>query len=1141
MNILPGVPPLVRRVLMLTVVFWSCSLAFSTSGPIAYSPEFGPFQLKFDRLEIEDGLSQGSVFDMLQDDKGYLWLGTQGGLNRYDGYEFVVYNSEPFNKETLLSDFISKLHQHHDGKIWAVSLGQLNLLDPETGVVKRFPLAASESPPFLVNGLVTDHQDRVLAFGNSGGLARYDEAAGVFVDLSPKIAEAGINAAIVGMMADAGNTVWGMLLTGGIFALAPGDRIEVHGQITHDMPNNVNAELPMIQDGEGRIWMAHFLGLTRFDPKDGSFRRFTHDPADPHSIGHDRTLYLVADTHGHIWVLGVGGVLSRWEPENQHFTVFRPGENGQGPSETSSGMLVDSKGVLWVYSAGSGVARYHPEHDVFIHTRHRFGDRHSLHDDRILTMFEDHSGTLWFGAPGRGVASFHRSRQKFDHNLHSPGTENGYSNNFVWSLMVDRQDRTWVGTTSDGVLVFDPHRLHIETKYVAGPDPKRHLGSNNVSGLYEDGDTIWISVVGNQRHVTRLDAKTGELEPYGNRIGTRITQFHRSPKDKRMYASGLGTGFLVFDEPQQETRILFPNGANLQDPRFRMLRRFTEDEAGHFWIVSAIGLVKLDREGALLAHYFHDQNDSASVGGDDLLTVMIDSRGRLWCGGLGTGLNLLDRQSGVFRSYSRQDGLPDNVVYAIVEDQVGKLWISSNSGLSCFDADAEVFTKYDTSDGLQSLEFNSGVACMARDGELLFGGVNGFNSFYPDRLEPNLTPPKMIVGASGTGGLTVEMNGTQKQLYATPDNRLVTFHVTPIDFTRPDANRVTWQLQGFDPGWSQPSTLKRATYTNLAPGSYRFRVKGANADGVWSDVVSMPLHVVPPFYQTLWFRLLMVLSILLATLYLYNRQRVRLLHRQAESLRNAELARKSEELEYARRIQLAMLPDAEFSRGRIEITGHMKTATEVGGDYFDFFLREDGRITIAYGDATGHGVAAGLVVGMVKMAATFWNHQPATGPDQMMQTLNRCLKKSLPVRNMGMSFGLATLDPESLEVELCSSGMPFPLHFQQETGRLQALELKGPPLGFLNDISIPVASTRLNPGDMMIFLSDGFSERFDPDHRIWGHKALLQALQDICRRSTSAGEVTRELVTASDQFARLRPNDDDMTIVVLRVRPSIAA
>jgi len=1092
----------------------------------------------FDRYTREDGLSQASIFDIYQDSLGYLWLATQDGVNMFDGETFRVFRQIPFDETSMLGSWARFVFEQRDGTIWVATNDGLSALDRDRMRFRRFPLRARDRrfpPSFgLLTAMEEDRHGRLVVGSSTGRLMRLDPQSGVWVPfaLPPSSPSSPF---VTRLHRDRHGDLWATTLGAGLLRFdEERDAWEAFLDI-EDAPINIgrpNGHFPsptLLEVSRGLILATFERGLCLFDRERRAFVTLLPD-SDTARL----ELQMIASRDGEtIWAVAGEGRLARYDLETGVREIFDSETVPLLEGVAWVDLLVDRNGRPWLTTENHGLISY--ADGTFHVAGHRPGDPGSIPANPLRTLYEDRAGNLWIGGDGTGLAKLSPSRQKFqtylqDHDL----GQLAYS--MVWTLLEDRKGRVWVGTHGRGLLVLGPDRRKIErhlTGYFGNPDG---MQTNQVHALMEDHDGhIWIGTGGPSAYTQypalfRYDPETDEMDPFW--APAMVIRIARASEDGRLFI-GAGNGFNYLDESEGQVYRVTMKGV-AQQPTLTW--SFIEDEDGMIWVTSSNGLFHWNPSDERARHFTHDPDDRTGLSNDRALCVIRDSKGSLWVATLGGGVNRFHEETGVFTHLTTNEGLPSNAVYGLLEAE-GRLWMSTNNGLASYDLTSGEVRAYSTSDGLQDNEFNSGAYYRSSSGELFFGGISGFSTFYPADLESAVPPPPMVVSATKNVDELVGRNlADGAEIRLDPGDRLVHFDFAALDFNDPARNRYRYRLEGFDPAWVDAGTERGVTYTNLDHGAYTFHVMGANSDMVWSEPRRVALVVAPAFYETIWFALALVVLTGSIIAWLLVSQRRRHARRQAAALRDRDLARKSEELAFARGIQLAMLPGNTFDHAGYEIAGRMETATEVGGDYYDFFVLPDGRLCIAYGDATGHGVAAGLVVGMVKMAATLWSRKPHLSATEMMGEINAALKVSLPAKGMGMALAFVLLDSRVGEIELISCGMPFPHIFRKERGMLQRLALKAPPLGYLSEIEPAYTRARLEREDLLIFLSDGFVERFNPRDEIWGVDALTGELERICKSAASAEDVAGLLIEACDSFADGRTNDDDMTAVIARYR-----
>ncbi|MEW5957144.1 MAG: two-component regulator propeller domain-containing protein [Chloroflexota bacterium] len=831
--------------------------------PAAVQAQSG--NIRFERLSIEDGLSQSTVFTIVQDRHGFMWFGTQDGLNKYDGYSFTVYKHDPADPATISDSFVRVIFEDRAGGLWIGTTGGLNKFDPVTETFSRFQNDPNDPHSLSHNVIRAIYQDQagVLWIGTEGGLDRFDPAGQTFTR----------------------------------FQHQPGDL----NSLSH---NTVRA---IFQSRAGTLWIAtEGGGLNKFLPETGTFVAYQNDPANPHSLSHNDVSAVVEDASGKLWITTEGGGLNRFDPASETFTVFV--SNPNDPTSLSDNNLrtiyLDQAGQLWIGAWGGGLNRLNLDTvrtgAAFIRYENDPANPHSLSGNQVLSVFEDRGGVMWIGTNGAGLNKFNPVIEAFAHYTNTTSSPNRLSDSMVWSIYEDRGGVIWIGT-SQGLNKLDRAAGSI-TYYRHDPNNPTSLSSDFVPVVIEGRDgTLWVG------------ADEGGLNKFDRQAGT-FTAYRYDPDDPAglsdddvwsLYEDSqgilwVGTWGGGLNRLDRDRGVFTRYQHHPDDPRSLsndVIRAIFEDSRGSLWLgTNGGGLNKFDRAAETFTAYRHSPADPHSLSDDVVRTIYQDRAGALWIGVDGGGLNKFDPATETFSHYREKDGLPNDTIYGILEDDDGYLWLSTNNGLSKFDPATEIFKNYNASDGLQSNEFNQGAYHRGQDGELFFGGINGFNAFFPDQIRNNPHPPPVVLTAFQIFNQKVRLDqplaevGEIKLSYR---DSVFSFEFAALDYTAPGKNQYAYMLEGFDQDWVQAGARRFATYTDLDGGQYVFRLKGSNNDGVWNEAPAIHITITPPPWQTGWAYLLYIaagLGVVLA----YGR------YRTASQAR--ELARQRRELAQERRL-----------------------------------------------------------------------------------------------------------------------------------------------------------------------------------------------------------------------------------------------
>jgi len=804
-------------------------------------PQFSPGQhLRFERISLEQGLSQSTVFSMLQDSQGFMWFGTEYGLNKYDGYTFTVYKHDPEEPNSLSGNWVSALLEDDSGTLWiGTSDGGLNRYDRKLDQFTHYR-NDPENPSSLSDDEITAiHQDGdgVLWIGTGGGgldRVALSEAEG----------------------SDQEN-----------------ERFD-HYQHDPDDPISLssNAVSVIYEDREGMLWVGtEEGGLNAFERENERWWHYATDPSDPHSLSHNQITAISEDQSGALWVGTGGGGLSRldlskaegFDPENERFNLYQhdPDDPESLSSDDIEAIYLDREGVLWIGTYSGGLNRFEPEKETFAHYQNTPSDPKSLSSNTVLSIFQDLEGVLWFGTIGGGVNKLEAGWKNFALYQNDPDNPKSLGDNMVRAFYEDREGNLWIGTMFGGVDRFDRETGNWR-HYRNDPDGPGSLSNNFVSAIYRDSsDTLWI---GTASGLDRYDPETEAFTRY--QADTADTPGSLSNNVRTIYEGqegdfwiGTKGGLYRFNRQEESwDHIYYYDPGDPHGPSDNWVFTFLEDRAGRIWVGTlGGGLYHFDPDMEKFRHYQSDPGDTNSLSNNVVVSIVQDREGTLWVG-TGGGLDKFNPATETFTHYREKDGMLNDNVYCIVEDGGGHLWLSTNNGLSRFDPQRETFRNYDVTDGLQSNEFNSIACLMSNSEEMFFGGINGFNTFFPDKIMENPTIPPVVLTSLVHGSEQVNFSHTVDSVNEItlmwPEDSFE-FEFAALSYAQPEKNQYAYYLEGFEETWNEVSTRRYGQYTHLPGGTYTLRGKGSNNDGVWNEGGALlKITVVPPFWATWWFR-----------------------------------------------------------------------------------------------------------------------------------------------------------------------------------------------------------------------------------------------------------------------------------------------
>jgi serine phosphatase RsbU (regulator of sigma subunit)/ligand-binding sensor domain-containing protein len=1061
----------------------------------------------FDRLSIDEGLSQSIVEQMVQDRQGFMWFVTEDGLNRFDGYTFTVYRNVAGDSSSLSHNELKSVFEDRSGILWVGAFeGGLNRFDPLTEKVTRYrhdPADSESLAADTVRCITEDGAGRLWVGTQGGGLELLDRTTGKFRH----------------------------------DRASPG----TPGALSHDDVRAIHV------DRAGVLWVGtNGGGLNRLDPGSGSFACYRHNPHDRLSLASDLVFAIFEDSHGILWVGTYGGGLDSFDRSTGRFTHHRadPSMPGSLSSDLVKAICEDHTGALWVGTDGGGLNRLDRASGTFTSFRHDRVNPTSLSADRVYSLYQDRSQVLWVGTYGGGLSKFDVGRKRFRRYANDPNDPNSLSHNIVWCFIEDSDGMLWVGTDSGGLNRFD-RRSGRWQSFRHRSDDASSLAHDTVRGLLEDRDGfLWVATNGGG--LDCLDRRTGRFVHYRHDPSDPASLAHdelRSIYQDRSGAIWVGTfggGLDLFDPGTGRFTHHRHDPADPSSISNDFIRMMAEDRTGALWVgTQGGGVNRLDARRRTFTSFRTDPNDPSSLSNDHVFAIHEARDGTLWFGTFGGGLNRLDRATGGFKRYTAQDGLGSDSVYAMLEDGSGRLWISTTRGLSRFDPRTGEFRNYDVRDGLQSNEFNGGSAYVAASGEMFFGGINGFNAFFPDEIGFNPVVPELVitdlrlfnrsvrVGERSHGQVILQrpISRTDAVVLSHRDN-VFSLEFAALHYSAPGKNRYAYTMEGFSNQWIPVTADRRfAAFTGLAPGEYVFRVRGSNSDGIWNERgASIRVTITPPFWGTWWFRVaagLLTVAVGGAVL----RARV-------------QGVRMRTELKAARDAQMAIMPQVEPEVEGYEVCGLCIPAHEVGGDFFDYFWLEGERrrLCIIVGDVAGKAMRAAMTA-LMSDGMIFSRARQGGDLEEIMRSLNRSIHEKIG-RRMFTALCTMVLDPTTGEVTFANAGLCEPLMRAGTTVEYLASPGTTLPLGARADACYERRTVRLVAGDVIVVFSDGVPEARNHSRGEYGYDRPRELLGRLDLSALSAEEIRDALIQDARRFSGGSHPGDDMTLVVIRAKPT---
>lgn len=1039
-------------------------------------------------FSIEEGLSLSAITCVHQDSKGYIWIGTQDGLNRYDGYEFKIYRRQPFDSTSLTDNFIRDIAEDTLGNLW---------------------------------------------IGTNYGLSKYNRKEGRFENYYKQI---GKNNTLHD------NTIHNILVTSdGNVWVKTASMIERYNPDSNNftpfrlfddpetVPQGINT-CSVVENPDGNLWIGTEDGLHLFDPQGGSLMHLTQIPGDNNSLSDNRITNLYYDSDGKLWVCTKNGL-----------NVYNPGDNsfqrfylsaipGSEVNDHVNFINQDYTGTYWVGTT-RGLSTFYPENPEKGSIKQLQINKHNLTFAYFTDMIEDQSHILWI-ATLRGMVKMDLKKSKFKLYDSSPSSIPELTSDVIASVYHDDNDNLWIGTWGEGLNIYNKKTGELKLYSADHRVPSRRISENNVHVIFEDSEeNIFLGTADGmdrydkQQRRFRSVCSTNPFIPCDAFDNNRIYDIIEV---NDVFYIGTFKGLMKVDFAARTFQMYKQFPLNDSTIYFNTVYSLLYDSTRRLWLGTDNGLIQLN-DSLLVNDYFKSELES---GRGDLSSNVIyhlfeDSQNRIW---VGTALGLCQflEINETFLMFTEEKGLPNNLIYAIVEDNHGNLWMSTNRGLSKFNPSEKDFVNFEISDGLQSFEFNLGAFYKKDDGEIFFGGVSGLNSFYPDSFHRNQNIPNVVITSleaykNGEISERYNANGQLKEIYISYPNELLNIEFAALDFTYPEKNRYRYSLKktSGEENIVDLGTRRHVSLLDLQPGNYILRFMGSNSDQVWNNEGgTLLINVEVPWWRTTKAFLIYsaIFLVTLVILYFYRTRTLRKLNREYKererinrqiAIQREELALKNknitDSLNYAKRIQEAMMPSKVlFSKLLPESFILHMPKDIVSGDFY-WINEHEGKIYVAAIDCTGHGVPGAFmsIIGF-ELFRKITNIQGVEEPAQILNNVNNNFAEvfgdvdDFSLRD-GMDIAFCVIDKEKKVLEY--SGAFNPLYLIRDN---KLSEIKGDRFSVGIDMQLikkqPFRnhSIKLEDGDVIYIFSDGFADQFGgPEGKKYKYRRFRHLLLTI--------------------------------------------
>jgi len=814
-------------------------------------------QFQFSHLNISNGLSHNDVTCIFKDNKGFMWFGTLSGLNRYDGYKFKIFKHMVSDTTSLDDDYIVSISDGPDNKLWVETRGGYNIYDPATEKFGHNVVGYLRSiaiPDASIASVKKDRSGNFWFLHRTLGLYKYDPGRHKTVHLTHSPANsASIFANVVSDLAeDSHGDLWLTYRDGELERMDPATlRINYRLRVFNKLPPELNSPYKIYIDNQDDIWAyvpTYSAGVYYVNTKNKIFKHIDKGN-DQFHLNTDVVSSVIQDDKNRVWIAtDHGGVnlLNKNDFKIQYLLNREDDDKTIGQNSITL-LYKDNTNIIWVGTYKKGVGYYHESIIKFPLYAHHLSDPvsdpKSLSFSDINSFAEDKAGNIWIGTNGGGLIYYDRKNGTFKPYLHDATNGNSLANNVVVCLYIDHEQKLWIGTYFGGLDCFD--------------------GKKFVHYKHSDADTTSITD-------DRVCAITEDNEHH-------------------LLVGTLSAGFNVFDAKKQSfTHYVYNSRENAIHSNY--VSRMLVDTRKNLWVVTSYGVDVLQHKTNQFIHHIHDEKNPYSLISNNTNNIMEDSYGLIWVSTRG-GIGIFDYKTGRFTNISKQDGLPDNTVIDMQEYDKNNVWVSTMNGISDIVVDRNGaglkfhFVNYNETEGLQGREFTENSSLKTREGELLFGGGNGFNLFKPSNLHTNTTIPKLVftnfqvfnqsveVGEKINGRVILPQSITNSNsLTLKYNDNVFDLEFAALNYFNPGKVKYQYMMEGFDKGWiNADNQIRKATYTNLDPADYVFKVRASSNEN-WSDsVLTLNIKILPPFWKTAWAYILYGLLIVGSLLFLRRR------------------------------------------------------------------------------------------------------------------------------------------------------------------------------------------------------------------------------------------------------------------------------
>ncbi len=1077
---------------MIIRCFTSFLLVFFSSVNVILSQKLKEIsEYEFEKYAVEQGTAMNASLVVFEDTYGYIWLGSQSGVDRFDGYDFKNFANVSSDSSSTNLKWVNAIAEDGIGNIWATD---------QFGNVSNYKRSESKWVNYYPN-----YKDLLTNIPEGSNLDFIPQPRSLVVTKDGRYAFIG---------------VWGF----GLIRIDSENGSQKLYQDDFRFPiwSDINSADKMINDmdwlDDDNILIGTGDGFRIFNIKKEEYtseflrtqkKNLGVDwPDDRYWI---RKFEIIDDNN--LWIAARNGIIYRYKIDDNLLENFS--EKTELSNIEATHIFLDKESNhLWITIDNIGIDILDANSNNVIKLR----DNNSpIIGKEFNNVIKDNQNNIWVSSATDGLLKFDPNKKKFK--AISKDKPKGYNLGFsiAWGAHIDKKGVVWIGTRDPGggIVGLD---LKNNKRYFSG----RVIGNGAaVYSITEDNiGNIWAI-----RGTNSIWLKK-ENEDSFNWLGS----YDNLRKDKSFF-NILTQGHLTYDKnlivPSDRTVWLADAEGNPVFEEYTILTNLIKDKIRAFSRKDSTSSYVI-ADGSIWL--WNEKKNTVSNLTPDIEIPIFESfaqapvaeyKNKIYIPTYGNGIMLVDIQSQELSYITVNEGLPNMYLYNMFIDKDNFLWMSSNKGILKYDPDNLEFSQYTPVDGTQEYEYNAGTAWQAEDGFIVMGGLNGINYFNPTKLDENRLPPKVLIQNINIGGIDNIFESVSNDDYQEIEfkNNSISFEYLALSFRNTKQNQYKYKMEGYDQDWIDAGDRRFASYTNLPIGSYTFRVQGSNNDGIWNEVgATYKLTILPPWYRT-YFAYASYVLLLAFGFRSFGKYQAK------KSLEQADNERRAGELEEAKKIQESMLPKVFPSSKQFDVSAGLVTSTEIGGDYYDFFENKNSLYAVC-GDATGHGTASGMMVSIIKSGL---NGLPALSTNKVLYELNNIVKK-IDLGTLKMSLNICEIKKDS--IMLSSAAMPPIYLYNSKSKKTEEILIRGLPLGGLKNETFDIQKRKFNKGDVLVLLSDGLPEAENDAGELYDYERVIDLISK--NASKSAEELKSKLIGEVDIWLKGGIPDDDVTIVVIK-------